>query len=179
MYERKNMIMFQKNIQAWRDLAAASEDLVNPLNRVRLGFHEAKDSRAIAKMIINPNKEKDRWDRAAITLMIGAILHVKYSSDDQSIKGLRRFLSRPRKNVLKVVDAMLTTEHDSEGKYNWMDPVTGRPSKTHPIVASIARELAKNHSEELSDIIDVAIIKLKVWPEKASCSEVFKEIRHG
>ena len=85
--------------------------------RSDLGFHEAKDSRAIAEMVINPNNEKgkDRWDRIAVTLMIGAILHIKYAKKDQTIRGLIKFLSKPRRNVMKIVDVMLTTNHDPRG----------------------------------------------------------------
>ncbi len=176
------MIMLNTKLQSWRDREPAIGGYSsNPLNEVRLGFHEAKDSRAIAEMVINPNNEKpkDRWDRAALTLMIGAILHIKYSRKDKTINGLIKFLSKPRRNVMKIIDAMLSTEHDPKGLFNWVDPVTGGQTKTHPIVASIARDLKNKHGDEINDIIDAAIIKLKVWPVNALCVDVFKEIRHG
>jgi len=176
------MIMLNTKFQAWKD----REDIAqgrpfNPLNKVRLGFHEVKDSRSIAEMVIDSNngKGKDQWDRSAVTLMIGVILHIKYAKKDQTIGGLIKFLSKPRRNVMKIVDDMLTTKHDLHGLSNWIDPSTGRPSKTHPIVASIARDLKNKNQDELSIVIDTAISKLKIWPENTLSVELFKEIRHG
>ena len=79
---------------------------------------------------------------------------------------------------MKVVDDMLTTHHDPRGLSNWIDPSTGKPSKTHPIIASIARELKNKNQDDLSIVIDTAISKLKLWPENTLSIELLKEIRH-
>ena len=176
------MIMLNTKFQAWKDREDISQGRpLNPLTKIRLGFHEVKDSRAIAEMVIDSNNGngKDQWDRAAVTLMIGVILHIKYAKKDQTIGGLIKFLSKPRRNVVKIVDDMLTTKHDPRGFSNWIDPSTGRPSKTHPIVASIARDLKNKNQDELSIVIDTAISKLKIWPENILSVELLKEIRHG
>ena len=109
--------------------------------------------------------------------MIGAILHIKYAErpDDQ---GAYQVFIQAQKNVMKIVDVMLTTNHDPRGLFNWIDPLTGNPSKTHPIVASIARDLKNKNSDDLSIVIDSALSKLKIWPENALNTEIFKEISH-
>ena len=56
-----NMIMLNTKFQAWKDRDTVAQGYpFNPFNKVRLGFHEAKDSRAIAEMVINPNNEKGK-----------------------------------------------------------------------------------------------------------------------
>ncbi len=158
-------------------------DSFNPLREIPPGFHEAKDARALAEVLTDPNfkMKKDKWDRAALTLLIGVILHTLYDKKrkNKTLGGVIEFLSNSRRPVWMVLKIMETTKHDSEGMYNWVDASTGRQTQTHPIVASIASEFKKMPYEELCVVVDVATIFVKVFHRNAPCSEFFRELNRG
>ena len=127
----------------------------NPLDTIRMGLHEESDTQLIVEMIIDPNgkTDLDHWHRSAKTLLLGVILHILYARKDKTIPGIVYLLSDSNRHILEVLESMLKTEHDPQGIRGWIDPETGKPTKTHPNVASIAREMKNKQYEELSGIV--------------------------
>ena len=137
----------------------------NPLEEVRMGLHEFEDAQTIAEMMIDPDKkgDTDHWRRAAISLLVCAILHTLYARKDKTLTGVVNLLSDPKRPVYEVLDSMLDTIHDPLGKQHWEDSTTKAPTKTHPIVASMAREFKNKGFEEMSGIISTALAYLTLF----------------
>ncbi len=141
----------------------------NPLNEIRKGPNDFKDAKGIAEMMIDPDKkgDTDHWRRAAISLLVCTILHTLYARKDNTLTGVVNLLSDPKRPIYEVLDSMLLTEHDPKGEYNWEDPITKEPTKTHPFVASIAKEFKRKKFEELSGILSTVLAYLNLYREPA------------
>jgi type IV secretion system protein VirD4 len=137
----------------------------NPLNEVRMGINEFKDTQQAIEMMIDPNKKSDtdHWRRSAVSLLVGAVLHNLYARKDKTLTGVVNLLSDPRRPVYEVLESMLLTEHDPDGKFNWEDPTTKKPTKHHPIVSSIAREFKNKSFDEMSSIVSTALAYLTLY----------------
>lgn len=127
----------------------------NPLSEIRIGIKEFQDTSAIVNMLITPESgtKKDHWDKTAKSALIGVILHVIYVGKDKSLHGVINLLSDPNRSLDEVLEIMLKTEHDPEGLLNWKNPITNEPTKTHPIISSIAREVLNKSDRERSSVI--------------------------
>jgi type IV secretion system protein VirD4 len=136
----------------------------NPLFDVRIGDYEFGDAHAIAEMMIDPDKEVkyDHWKRSAITLLTVSILHTLYSRKDKTLTGVVNLLSDPNKSIHDVIEAMIMTEHDPQGKYGWLDSEK-KPTKVHPIIASMGGELKKKSYEEMQGIISTFSSYLTIY----------------
>jgi type IV secretion system protein VirD4 len=137
----------------------------NPLVDVRMGKEDVKDAMAVAEMITETNNKKDwdHWHRAAIVLLTGVILHTVYSQKDKTLTGVLNILTDLNMSICKLCDSMLVTIHDPQGKFNWVDPITNEPTKTHPVVASIAKEYKAKCYNELSGIVSTALTYLRLY----------------
>ena len=137
----------------------------NPLCEVRMGLHEFGDAQAIAEMMIDPNQkgDSDHWRRSAVSLLVCTILHTLYARKDKTLTGVVNLLSDPKRPVYEVLDSMLETIHDPKGVQNWKDPTTAEPTKTHPIIASLAREFKNKGFEEMSGIVSTALAYLTLF----------------
>jgi type IV secretory pathway TraG/TraD family ATPase VirD4 len=131
----------------------------NPLAEIRMGLHETSDVQLIVENIIDPfgKGELDHWHRSAKSLLTGVILHVLYARKDKSLAGVVDLLSDPKRPIYEVINSMLLTEHDPKGIYHWIDKSTGTPTKIHPNIAQVAREMKNKQFEELSGIVSTAL----------------------
>ena len=140
----------------------------NPLNEIRMGIHEVKDVQTVVDMIVDPNNKGDlnHWQMSIKSLLTGLILHLLYSRKDKSLSGLVDLLNDTNRSLYEVFQSMLKTEHDPTGKYGWRDKQTGLPTKIHPIVASVAREMInKAKTDELSGIVSTANSYISLYTE--------------
>jgi type IV secretory pathway TraG/TraD family ATPase VirD4 len=130
----------------------------NPLNEIRMGIHEVKDVQTVVDMIVDPNNKGDlnHWQLSIKSLLTGVILHVLYARKDKSLAGVVDLLNDTKRPIYDVLESMLKTEHDPRGIYGWREKETGLPTKIHPIIASIAREMKNKQFEELSGIVSTA-----------------------
>lgn len=137
----------------------------NPLEEVRLGAHEVRDAQTVADILVDPNGDRSRshWDRTAHALLVGVILHVLYAEPDKTLRGCVHLLSNPERPVAETLEAMLTLDHDSSGMRGWRDPLSGEPTRTHPVVASTARALLDKSARELSSVISTALSFLDLY----------------
>jgi type IV secretory pathway TraG/TraD family ATPase VirD4 len=137
----------------------------NPLNEIRMGIHEVKDVQTVVDMIVDPNNKGDlnHWQLSIKSLLTGVILHVLYARKDKSMSGVVDLLNDTKRPIYEVLESMLKTEHDPRGIYGWRDKESGLPTKVHPIIASVAREMKNKQFEELSGIVSTANSYLSLY----------------
>ena len=124
----------------------------NPLLEVRKGDNEVRDVQNIADILVDPDGSKDHmdhWEKTGHSLLVGTILHVLYAEKDKSLTGVANFLSDPKRSFSKTLNYMLRCKH-----------VDG---KTHPVVASAARELLNKSENELSGVLSTAMSFLGLY----------------
>lgn len=124
----------------------------NPLLEVRKGANEVRDAQTIADILVDPDGSKERldhWDKTSHALLTGVILHVLYAEREKSLNGVAAFLSSPQQTIYQTLDRMLKTQHTQQG--------------THPVVASVARELLNKSENELSGVLSTAMSFLSLY----------------
>ncbi|MDE2027001.1 MAG: type IV secretory system conjugative DNA transfer family protein [Candidatus Omnitrophica bacterium] len=137
----------------------------NPLNEIRMGWHETRDVQNIVENIINPQGEAvlDHWHRSARSLLTGLMLHTLYARNDKSLTGVVDLSSDPDRQMYEVLNSMLQTIHDPNGIHHWFDKSRMRFTKTHPVIARIAREMKDKQYEEFSGIQSTFMAYLNIF----------------
>ena len=141
----------------------------NPLLEVRPWPDDVKDAQNIADLLIDPAGAggHDHWDLhwnlTAHDLLVGVILHVLYAERDKTFRGCLTFLADPTRPIENALSSMLTTAHDPAGRLGWMDPGTGQPTRTHPVVAGAARALLNKSDNERSSVVSSAVKFLNLY----------------
>lgn len=145
----------------------------NPLNEIRKGtLHEVKDVQNIVQMIVDPDGkgQGDHWAKTGAALLTAVILHILYSktSIDKTLRGVASFLSDPARTIDETLDVMLTAEHIEPGEENtvyWkgIDPMTGVPTCTHPVVAQSARAVLNKSENERSGVLSTSLSFLELY----------------
>lgn len=138
----------------------------NPLEEIRIGTDkEVQDVQNIATMIVDPDGKglNDHWAKTGFSLLVGAILHVLYVFPDKTLRGVAAFLSDPSfENPDQMFAEMINAEHDPEGKYKWVTP-SGAPTKTHPVVASSAKDMLNKSDNEKSGVLSTTMSFLTLY----------------
>lgn len=127
----------------------------NPLFEVRRGENEIRDVQNIAEMIMDPDGMgmSNHWERTGHSLLVGVILHVLYAEKNKTLEGIANFLSDPGRTLEQSLDYMLTASHFGSGK-------------THPVVASAARDMLNKADNERSGVLSTAISRLSLYRDK-------------
>jgi len=97
----------------------------NPLLEVRRGAHEVRDVQNIADILVDPEgalERRNHWEKTSHALLVGAILHVLYTGEDKTLRGVVNFLSDQTSPFEVTLNRMMTTSHLGDAP--------------HPIVAS-------------------------------------------
>jgi type IV secretion system protein VirD4 len=121
----------------------------NPLDEIRLGDNEVRDTRNIVDMHIDPNANKDdrdHWDRAVSPTITSTILHILYSkpAHHHNMEAVAYYLADAERHSIKeALDEMRTTNHLG--------------SAPHPVIASMAQELLQKSPNDLSGVISTAM----------------------
>ncbi|MES2250189.1 MAG: conjugal transfer protein TraG [Pseudomonadota bacterium] len=124
----------------------------NPLLEVRRGMHEVRDVQNIADILVDPEgalERRNHWEKTSHALLVGAILHVLYASEDKTLRGVANFLSDPACPFEVTLHRMMTTKH-------LVDEV-------HPVVASAAREVLNKSDNERSGVLSTAMSFLGLY----------------
>jgi len=124
----------------------------NPLLEVRRGTHEVRDVQNIADILVDPEgalERRNHWEKTSHALLVGAILHVLYASDDKTLRGVANFLSDPACPFELTLHRMMTTKHLGDA--------------THPVVASAAREVLNKSENERSGVLSTAMSFLGLY----------------
>lgn len=144
----------------------------NPLEEIRLhSLREVADAQNIAQMIVDPDGKgmDDHWAKTGHELMSAALLHILYVSELTkrpqmgTLRGLVSFFCDPSMTIEQVAETMLNTEHDPKGTHGWEDPITGRPTKVHPVVAESARSFLNKSENERSGVQSTAMSFLSLY----------------
>lgn len=120
----------------------------NPLDEIRTGVNEVKDTRNIVDMLIDPEASKDRrdhWDLSVSPAIIATILHLLYSKDKplHTLAGAAYFLADAQRNVKATFEEM-------------------RGSR-HPVVASMAQDVLQKSANDMSGVISTAMDYLGIY----------------
>lgn len=124
----------------------------NPLLEVRRGAHEVRDVQNIADILVDPEgalEKRNHWEKTSHALLVGAILHVLYASEDKTLRGVASFLSDPASPFELTLHRMMTTPHLGDGP--------------HPVVASAAREVLNKSDNERSGVLSTAMSFLGLY----------------
>ncbi len=124
----------------------------NPLLEVRRGMHEVRDVQNIADILVDPEgalERRNHWEKTSHALLVGAILHVLYASEDKTLRGVANFLSDPACAFEVTLHRMMTTKHLAE--------------EVHPVVASAAREVLNKSDNERSGVLSTAMSFLGLY----------------
>ena len=137
----------------------------NPLLEVRPGIHEVRDVQNIVDIISDPLGlgKSDHWTNSANDVLVSLILHVLYAEKNKSLAGVREFISNPNCSETELFESMLTTQHDPERKYQWIDPHTGEVTETHPVVAAGSKDMLNKSNEERSGIMSSLKTLMKLY----------------
>ncbi len=124
----------------------------NPLLEVRRGAHEVRDVQNIADILVDPEgalEKRNHWEKTSHALLVGAILHVLYASEDKTLRGVANFLSDPASPFELTLHRMMSTPHLGDGP--------------HPVVASAAREVLNKSDNERSGVLSTAMSFLGLY----------------
>ncbi|WPH18136.1 conjugal transfer protein TraG [Variovorax paradoxus] len=124
----------------------------NPLLEVRRGMHEVRDVQNIADILVDPEgalERRNHWEKTSHALLVGAILHVLYASEDKTLRGVANFLSDPACPFEVTLHRMMTTKHLGD--------------EVHPVVASAAREVLNKSDNERSGVLSTAMSFLGLY----------------
>ncbi|WP_296661585.1 IncP-type conjugal transfer protein TraG, partial [Thiobacillus sp. 0-1251] len=124
----------------------------NPLLEVRRGMHEVRDVQNIADILVDPEgalERRNHWEKTSHALLVGAILHVLYASEDKTLRGVANFLSDPASPFELTLHRMMTTTHLGDAP--------------HPVVASAAREVLNKSDNERSGVLSTAMSFLGLY----------------
>lgn len=140
----------------------------NPLEEIRIGtLREVADAQNIAQMIVDPDGRgmEDHWAKTGHELLSAALIHILYAGREgaRTLRGLVSFFCDPTMTIEQVAESMLNTQHDPAGKFNWEDPITGQPTKIHPVVAESARSFLNKSENERSGVQSTAMSFLSLY----------------
>lgn len=126
----------------------------NPLEEIRLGVTEVKDTRNFVDMLIDPDAIKDHrdhWDHAVAPALTATVLHVLYSKPvrQHNPEGVAYFLADATRNVKESLEEMRTTNHLGE--------------KPHPVIASMAQDLLQKSPNDMSGVISTAMDYIGIY----------------
>ena len=128
----------------------------NPLMEVRKGPNEVRDVQNIADILVDPEgvrERRDHWEKTAHALLVGAILHVLYGETDKALSGVATFLADPARSIEDTLAVMQSANHLG---------ATTAPL-THPVIASVARELLNKSDNERSGVVSTAMSFLGLY----------------
>ncbi len=128
----------------------------NPLSEIRIRtMNEVRDAQNLADMIVDPQGtgQLDHWDKTGYDLIVGVVLHLKYTLANARLKDIASFLSNPEKTFDESLVEMMSTIHDTTGLFREIYKVD---SEIHPIVAEAARAVMNKSANERSGVLSTA-----------------------
>ena len=119
----------------------------NALSEIRVRTeHEIQDALSTATAIVDPDGsgfdgEPGIWKKRARDLLAALVLHVLYAPQypEKSLRTIAAFLTEPRRSLKDKFGEMISTIHDLEDVFGWVD-FRGTHVRTHPFIASAAQE---------------------------------------
>ena len=128
----------------------------NPLLEVRRGAEEVRDVQNIADILVDPEgalERRNHWEKTSHSLLVGTILHVLYIEEEKTLARVADLLSDPARSFIATLRAMMSANHLG----------TPEAPRSHPVVASAARELLNKSDNERSGVLSTAISFLGLY----------------
>jgi len=140
----------------------------NPLLTIPKGDEAVKYAMALADVLVDPNGKsltRDFWQASAHALLVSVILHVLYAEPEKTLAACYYFIANSKRPLEKTLRAMLMTQHDPQGEFQWTDPITRAATKTHPVVASGARAALDMEERTRSGVVATALTYLSLFTD--------------
>ncbi len=129
----------------------------NPLEEIRLGtIHEVGDVQNLVTILVDPEGKGlvDHWAKTSHAFLIGAVLHVLYKARAQGKTGclpdVANALSDPDQRIESLYFEMIANSWAEGGK-------------THPTIASAARDMMNRPDEERGSVLSTAMSFLSLY----------------
>ena len=149
----------------------------NPLEEVHVGTpDETRDVQTIAQLLVDPDGKglADHWAKTSFTLLQGAITHVIYKAlrrskheHKQIILGLKDVRDELiRGSNVELAASWKTFPHMAEKQVNPMTHKVYGDDEfpyCHPLVRTVADDIAQKDIREASSIISTAVSFLGLW----------------
>jgi type IV secretion system protein VirD4 len=139
----------------------------NPLAEIRLRSpYEVADAQSIATMLVDPKGEgfEDKhWSQTAWSLLVGAIVHVCYREANRGKKGTLAAVADELSgdgDYAKLAERWLHFDHAGADE-PWSSP--SGLSTTHPLVSSVAREMAQRPEKYAASVLSTARALLTLY----------------
>jgi len=138
---------------------------MNSMASIRLTpEHDVVDSRKLWGALVNPTGTEGLtyWDKNAVRLLVGAGLHNLYRDRDANMRSVLTLLSQPEDGLQQELRRMASATHDATSPEDvltakgWVDQAGG-PTRTHPLVAQIARDLLDHTGLDRGSIVATAV----------------------
>lgn len=146
----------------------------NPLTEIRLCTpHEYADIDNLCLTLADPQgtggTSSDKyWIEASQSLLTGFVTHLLYKAKKEEFEptlgDLYTMLTDPNHPINDTLRSMLNFEHDPENKQKFLD-ANGEITKTHPTVASKAREQLNRADKEASSVLSSATNAIKMFSD--------------
>lgn len=145
----------------------------NPLDEIRtFTINDVQDAQNILGVVCDPEAKgmDDHWVATSWEFLTGLALHMRYAERDASLSGMAFYMADPAfETADQMYTTMLNAEHDPEMKMGWTDS-SGRPTKTHPVVANAAQAMLNKEEKERGSVLSTCkrLLSLFVEPVVAS-----------
>ena len=140
----------------------------NPLLTIPKGDESVKYAMALADVLVDPDGKslsRDFWQASAHALLVSVILHVLYAESEKTLAACYYFIANSKRPFEKTLRAMLMTQHDPKGEFQWTDPIARAATKTHPVVASGARAALDMEVRTRSGVVATALTYLSLFTD--------------
>lgn len=130
----------------------------NPLSEVRLGGdYEVADVQNLVTILVDPDGKglNDHWAKTAHAFLTGVTLHLLYKAKNTntphaaSLFDVAMALSDPARDISELYQEMLSSQHIG--------------GKTHPVVASAARDMLNRPETERGSVLSSAMSYLSLY----------------
>ncbi|HQT43942.1 MAG TPA: type IV secretory system conjugative DNA transfer family protein, partial [Halothiobacillus sp.] len=102
----------------------------------------------------------DHWAKTGHALLVGTVLHVMYSEDDKTLRGVAQFLSNPSRTLDETLAEMMNSNHLGD--------------QPHPVVAASARDMMNKSENERSGVLSTAMSFLTLYRDPIVASNTDK-----
>ncbi len=137
----------------------------NPLDEIRLDSQqEVGDVQNLTTLLVDPDGKglEDHWQKTAQALLVGVILHVLYKSRLEGTPATLPYVDR----LLSPMDATVNSLWLAMTQYPHVD------GKTHPAVASAARDMLDRPEEEAGSVLSTAKSYLSLYRDPVVANAV-------
>ena len=135
----------------------------NPMLEIRDHPYDVRDAQRIAGALIAsvPTNSDPFWREAPRQILVGALLHGKYSPQWDSLPRIYQLFTVGGR---KAIEEMARAPHDPSLRFGWEDS-KGRPSATHPAVAAAAENVLEMSSQTRSSVLATVSAALSIYAD--------------